>query len=115
MVLFSGYEEDSASHTQRVARMLPKETQRAPIIWERIIKAKFKTKHRRIKLSIKQCYDQPIEDTKGHFYNTLQQTLEQRKKRKKKEVTIVMGDMNIKIGADDKGYEQVMGKHILGH
>ena len=46
---------------------------------------------------------------KGHFHSTLKQT-----QRKNKEVTIVMGDMNAKIGADSAGCEQVTSGHGLG-
>lgn len=31
-----------------------------------------------------------------------------------REVTILMGDLNAKIGSDNKGYEEVLGKHGLG-
>ncbi|VDP24884.1 unnamed protein product [Schistosoma margrebowiei] len=48
LLLYSGHEEENAAHTQRVALMLSKQTQKAPIGWEshgpRIIKAFFKTK-----------------------------------------------------------------------
>ena len=30
---------------------------------------------------------------------------------KEKDMTILMGDLNAKIGADNWGYEEVMGRH----
>ena len=35
-------------------------------------------------------------------------------KLKEKEMTILMGNLNAKIGADNCGYEEVMGRHSLG-
>ncbi|VDO80379.1 unnamed protein product [Schistosoma curassoni] len=50
LLLYSGYEEEDAPHTQGVALMLSKHTQKALIVWEshepRIVKASFKHKER---------------------------------------------------------------------
>ena len=51
------------------------------------------------------------EDDKDDFYNKLQAVLD---KLPKKDVNIVMGDANAKIGVDNTGYEDIMGKHGLG-
>ena len=98
--------------------MLSKEAQKALISWEpissRIITAQFKTRHPRIKLNIIQGYA-PTNDTeeavKEDFYERLQATLD---KVKEREVTILMGDFNAKVGSNNTGYESVMGKHGLG-
>ncbi len=76
--------------------------------------ASFKTIKKNIKLNIIQCYaptNDSSEDTKDHFYGRLQAVLD---KRKVKDVNILMGDFNAKIGADNTGYEEVMGLHALG-
>ena len=44
------------------------------------------------------------------FYVQLNDTL---KKQKKKDITIVGGDLNAKVGQDNEGLEHVMGRHGL--
>ena len=71
--------------------------------------ATFKTKKKKINLNIIQCYaptNESDEGTKEDFYNRLQNILD---KMKEKDVTILMGDLNAKIGTDNRNYEDVMG------
>ncbi|MGL5901241.1 MAG: reverse transcriptase domain-containing protein [Cetobacterium sp.] len=118
MLLYSGHEEENAPHTQGVALMLSKEAQRALIGWEahgpRIISASFRTKKRKIKMNVIQCYA-PINDSddsdKDQFYSRLQSIVE---KYPERDITILMGDLNAKVGADNTGYEDIMGCHGLG-
>ena len=98
--------------------MLAPDAQRALIGWEpvnsRIITAKFTTKKKNIKLNIIQCYaptNDAEEEKKDDFYEQLQSVIG---KSKGKDMTIVMGDFNAKIGADNTGYEKIMGTHGLG-
>ena len=51
------------------------------------------------------------EDDKDDFYRRLQVVLDT---LPKKDLNIVMGDANAKIGTDNRGYEEIMGKHGLG-
>ena len=51
------------------------------------------------------------EETKEVFYNKLQTLCD---KLKEKDMTILMGDLNAKIGSDNSGYEEVMGRQGLG-
>ena len=118
LFLYSGHEEDNAPHTQGVGLMLSRQAQRALIGWEthgpRIIAASFHTKKKCIKLNIIQCYaptNDGEEEDKNQFYWRLQKILEM---YNEKDITILMGDINAKIGPDNTGYEQVMGIHALG-
>ena len=104
--------------TQGVAFMLSHEAQNALINWEaagpRIIYASFKTKKENIKLNIIQCYaptNDKDEETTEDFYNKLQTLCD---KLKEKDMTILIGDLNAKIGSDNSGYEEVMGRQGLG-
>lgn len=117
-VLFSGHVEDSTPHSEGVALMLSREAAKSLIGWElvnsRIITAKFFTKANNIKVSIIQCYaptNDAEETRKEEFYSELQNVLD---KERPKDITIVMGDFNAKIGPDNTGYENVMDKHDLG-
>ena len=78
LLLFSGHEQENASHTQGVALMLSRTAQMALIGWEghglRIITATFRTNERRINMDVIQCYA-PTNDSddqdKEEFYNRL--------------------------------------------
>lgn len=95
--------------------MLSKDAEKALIGWEpvssRMMKAKFRTSNKRIKLSVIMCYA-PTKDTddekKEEFYNRLRKVMKDKTER---EMTILMGDLNAKVGSDNSGYERLMGHH----
>jgi hypothetical protein len=98
--------------------MLSKIAKETLIGWEahgpRIIKATSKTKHKRINTNIIQCYaptNDAEEEAKDEFYNRLQSVIYTCRER---DVTIMMGDLNAKIGNDNTGYSEIMGQHGLG-
>ena len=117
-LLYSGHIEDGSPNTEGVALMLAPEAHVALTGWEpvnsRIITAKFTTKKKDIRLNIIQCYA-PTNDTeeekKDDFYQQIQALLD---RRGAKDITILMGDFNAKIGMDNTGYEDIMGAHGLG-
>lgn len=118
LLLYSGHEEEKAPHTEGVGLLLSTTARKALIGWEahgpRIITATLRTTKRKIKLNVIQCYA-PTNDSddgkKDDFYSRLQSILEQ---QKEKDINILMGDFNAKIGGDNTGFEKVMGKHGLG-
>jgi len=82
-------------------------------ISERIILARFNTKI--CNLTIIQCYapkEMMDKDMKEKFYQQLHETITVVQKR---DVIIVMGDMNGKIGSNNEGLEHVMGRHGIGN
>lgn len=74
------------------------------------IAASFRTKKERINMNIIQCYaptNDSDEERKDEFYSRLQ-TISQGYSGR--DITIVMGDLNAKIGSDNRGYERIMGQ-----
>ena len=86
--------------------VLSQQAQNDLIIWEasgpRIIYTSFKTKKENIKLNIIQCYEptnDKDEEIKEDFYNKLQTLCD---KLKEKDITILMGHLNAKIGRQQR-------------
>ncbi|XP_067207872.1 craniofacial development protein 2-like [Linepithema humile] len=112
-MIFSG---NSTSHINGVGIIMTTEIKRSLIEWnpvsDRIITARFRTKNRNV--TIIQCYA-PTEATddngKDHFYNQLQSTIAA---VHRKDVRIVMGDFNGKIGSNNNNLTEIMGFHGLG-
>lgn len=117
-IIYSGHEEEAASHTEGVAIMMTKETRKTLTAWKpissRIISANFNTSNKRVKAHIIQCYaptNDADDEAKERFYDSLNHLLNDIGTR---DLIILMGDFNAKIGAQNEGYESVMGKHGVG-
>ncbi|KAH9588046.1 Craniofacial development protein 2 [Schistosoma haematobium] len=117
MMLYFGHQKENAPHTQRAALMLSKQARNALVGWEshgsRIIKASFKTKKEGITMNVSQCYaptNDINDDNKDRFYERLQSTIA---KCSRKDLNILMEDLNAKLGIDNTGYEDIMGQHRL--
>ena len=115
-VLFSGHTEEDAAHTEGVAFMVSKKAEPTIMEWEpisgRFCKMRLMSKGRPV--TIINCYA-PIndadEEVKSVFYERLQQILDASPKR---DIKVVLGDMNAKVGDDNTGKELQMGTHGLG-
>ncbi|XP_063410454.1 craniofacial development protein 2-like [Mytilus trossulus] len=113
-IIYSGRNDDK--HQGGVAIILNKSSSKSLIeynpVSERIITARLNTKP--IKTSIIQVYSPTNEadkEIKIEFYEMLQAEIE---KIPKKDLTIIMGDFNAKVGQDNSGFERIMGKHGCG-
>ena len=118
-LIYSGHSQQNARHTQGVAFMLSKSAQKSLKSWEphgpRIIEAFFKTSMKNIDLRVVMCYapTNEAEDTaKDDFYRKLESVIQ--KKYSAKDILMLMGDVNSKVGNNNDGYERIMGTHGLG-
>jgi exonuclease III len=115
-LIFSGTGEDK-KHRNGVGILMNKDARKSLMKWipisETIILARFKTKIRN--LTIIQCYA-PTEMTeknkKEEFYQQLSETIATVTKR---DVIVVMGDINAKVGSNNEGMEYDMGRHGTGN
>ena len=119
LILYSGHTHDRAPHTEGVGFMLSRQAEKALISWEpvssRLITATFRTKQKRILARFIMCYaptNEATDEVKDQFYGNLKNVLGNNRPQRK--LTVLMGDMNAKIGSRNIGYEDVMGTHGLG-
>ena len=113
-VLYSGREDDL--HHEGVAIIMKKGMEKYLMEWKpvnsRIIQARLKG--RQTNLSIIQCYA-PTNDSndrdKEAFYEQLQATFENVHGR---DLLLVMGDVNAKVGSDNLNFERVMKREGCG-
>jgi len=123
-ILYSGREEKP--HREGVALIISRQASKTFLGWEphgaRILRASFaafstnrkKKRRKKINLNIVQVYaptNDADDEEKDEFYNRLQGVVD---KLPGKDVNIIMGDANAKVGEDPTGYERIMGKHGLG-
>ena len=118
-LIYSGHSQQNARHTQGVALMLSKNAQKSLKSWEphgpRIIEAFFKTSMKNINLRVVMCYapTNEAEDTaKDDYFRKLESVIQ--RKYSTKDILLLIGDMNAKIGNNNDGYERIMGTHGLG-
>ena len=113
-LLYSGKAERSTH--EGVGILISKETKNSLLEWDavssRIITARFKSSARNI--SVINAYaptNLATEEKKDEFYEQLQAVLS---KTPKRDIKILLGDLNAKVGSDNAGREDIMGKHGLG-
>ena len=115
-IVYSGNKGDAAHHTRGVGVVMTDKTEKCLLAWEavseRIVTATFRSKV--CKLIIVSVYaptNDASDEEKNEFYESLQSTLN---KINRRDIVIVAGDLNAKIGTDNTNKEQVMGKHGTG-
>ena len=116
--LYSGLAGDDAPHEKGVALILSREAGKSLKEWEpiseRIISARFESKCQNT--TIIQVYaptNEAEEEEKEDFYHQLQ-LQPAYNNRKARDVTMVIGDLNAKVGSDNRNWEASMGTHGEG-
>ena len=107
------YAGEESEHQRGVAIMMSQDTQESLIEWtpvsNRIITARFYSRFKNT--TVIQVYaptKESRDDEKDDFYDQLQATFDTCNRH---DVVIIMGDLNAKIGEDNKDMEGIMGKH----
>ena len=115
-IVYPGNPSKDDVHDKGVGFMLTKKATRALLEWNpvssRIILARFDTKFQ--KTTIIQVYaptNNADEDEKQEFYNSLQATVNIVPKRN---IFLIMGDLNAKVGSERLGRESEMGPYGIG-
>ncbi|XP_048770307.2 craniofacial development protein 2-like [Ostrea edulis] len=116
-IVYSGNLNINDPHEKGVGFLLNKTSKKALLEWnpvsQRIITARFDTKFQ--KTTIIQVYaptNEAEESEKDDFYNALQATVD---KTPKRDILIIMGDLNAKVGSDGVGRETEIGPHGIGN
>jgi exonuclease III len=116
--IYSGRPQaDDNKSREGVGILMDKEAKKSLIEWHpvsaRIIVARFfKTTIRNIAMI--QCYAPTAvaeEDERQAFYVQLNEVL---RKQKRRDIIILGGDLNAKVGQENEGLEHIMGRHGLG-
>ena len=115
--IYSGSPQDDDNKSREgVGILMDKEAKKSLIEWHpvsaRIIVARFKTTIRNIAMI--QCYAPTAvaeEDERQAFYVQLNEVL---RKQKRRDIIILGGDLNAKVGQENEGLEHIMGRHGLG-
>ena len=115
-VLYSGLAGDNAPHERGVAMILSKEAVKSLKEWEpiseRIITARLESKCQATRvIQVYAPTNDAEEDEKEDFYHQLQTTLS---KGKSRDLALVIGDLNAKVGSDNTNREMTMGTHGEG-
>ncbi|KAI8514967.1 hypothetical protein Bbelb_075580 [Branchiostoma belcheri] len=115
-IIYSGFPEEHPTHARGVGILMSKKCAQSLKEWEpiseRIIMARFTSRCQ--DTTVIQAYaptNEASDEEKESFYDQLQATMA---KRKKRDITILMGDMNAKVGDAASGNERVMGQHGVG-
>ena len=114
-IIYSGHEDSNALHTQGVAVMISGKASKSLTRWEpvsaRQMVARSRTSHKMRTLTVIMCYaptNDADEEEAEEFYDRLRVTM---RKRTEKEIVVMMGDFNAKVGDDNNGYIPAMGRH----
>ena len=118
-LLYSGVQTQTQVHTHGVGLLLSQLAQRSLITWTphgpRILEATFKTQQKKINLKVVVGYaptNDATDDNKDDFYDQLETVMS--KNKSSKDITMLIGDLNAKVGRDNEGIENIMGKEGLG-
>ena len=116
-VFYSGDQSEQARHERGVAFICSQKATRSVMSWQpisdRIIQIRLKSNFQNVTVINVYAPTNEAEDyIREEFYEQLQQVFNE---VPKKDIIILLGDLNAKVGSDNKGKEECMGTQGLGN
>ena len=112
-IIYSGRDDDN--HKEGVGILMSRSASRTLMDWtpisERIIQARFYSQHAKLTIVHTSLTEEADEQVKEEFYVVLHDVIDN---RNKKDLLIITGDINAKVGEENLDYDKLSGRSREG-